>query len=247
MIKLILIVSLWAIASGNPAGKVIPSSNYSKLHLPLVNRSDVLNITVGLVITQILDIDFTDSSLDFNIEFISTWKDELIDIQEGLDGKVQLENPSEIWTPDLYIYNSKKFKMMNMGNSMSILTLQKNGSVVDVCYTFEAEVVITCDAKFSDFPFHKHQCLLELGSFSKNSKQLQFLPNTLYDSETLSKLKSFDYEIMKNLKDKRSTNKKDKLSNCSITHINIPTDQKSPSAWLYSYGAQLFNVKPIPH
>ena len=79
MIKLILIVSLWAIASGNSAGKVIPSSNYSKLHLPLVNRSDVMNVTAGLFITQILDIDFTDSSLNFNIEFFFTWKDELIE------------------------------------------------------------------------------------------------------------------------------------------------------------------------
>ena len=67
-----------------------------------------MNISVGLVITQILDIDFEGSSLDFNVEFIMNWKDELIDIEKGFDDKVKVRDFSQIWTPDLYIYNLKK-------------------------------------------------------------------------------------------------------------------------------------------
>ena len=59
-----------------------------------------MNISVGIVITQIHNIDLKDSAIDFNIEFIVSWVDELIGIEEGTDGKVHLTNASEIWTLD---------------------------------------------------------------------------------------------------------------------------------------------------
>ena len=42
-----------------------------------------MKIKVGLVITQIVDLDFEQKSLNMNIEFIMRWTDELIKINPG--------------------------------------------------------------------------------------------------------------------------------------------------------------------
>ena len=162
---------------GHLDGKVLIPSNYSKCHRPVLDRSSIMNISVGLVITQIVDIDFEESSLDFNVEFIMNWKDELIDIEEGFDDRVEVQDISQIWTPDLYIYKLKKFEIKKTSKSATHLTLKRNGSAIDVLYIFETEVVIICAAQFTDFPFHKHDCFLELSSFTKTNHKINFLPN----------------------------------------------------------------------
>ena len=144
LLKLVIVTSLasQALALGHPDGRVILPANYSKYYCPVINRSSVMNISVGLVITEILDIDFEDSALAFNVEFILNWRDELIDIEEGLDGLVEVKNASEIWTPDLYIYKLKTFDFKKISSSATHLTLKRNASVIDVHYLFEATVVI---------------------------------------------------------------------------------------------------------
>ena len=101
MFKFLVFLLILGSSSATPnAGKILIPESYSKPHRPVHNHSEVMNISVGIVITQVLNIDFKTSALDFNIEFIVSWVDELLDIEEGMDGKVHLENASSIWTPD---------------------------------------------------------------------------------------------------------------------------------------------------
>ena len=103
-----ILAFLLGASSAAPDGKVLIPENYSLFHRPVINQSKAMNISVGMVITQILNIDMKDSALDFNIEFIVSWVDELIVIEEGKNGKVHLQNASNIWSPDLYIYKFEK-------------------------------------------------------------------------------------------------------------------------------------------
>ena len=63
---------------------------------------------------------------------------------------------SGLWTPDLYIYDLIKFDIRNIANAVSHIVVTKNGSNVKLSHSFEAEVVISCDAQFGQFPFHRH-------------------------------------------------------------------------------------------
>ena len=195
MIIFLFLTSFVTTTLGSPDGKVIIPSNYSKYYRPVRDRSEIMNISVGLVITRIVDIDFDKSSLDFNVEFIMSWKDELIDIEEGFDDKVELPDISQIWTPDLYIYKMKNFKIKKISQPATWLYLKRNGTVIDVRYIFESAVVIICDAQFSDFPFHKHDCFLKVTSFTKTNSEVHFFPDHDYDSATLVHLTSSDYLI----------------------------------------------------
>ena len=42
-----------------------------------------------MVITQIVDIDFEEKSLNLNVEFIMTWTDQFIKLNAGYDNKVR--------------------------------------------------------------------------------------------------------------------------------------------------------------
>ena len=48
-----------------------------------------MEINIGMVITQIVDIDFEEKSLNLNVEFIMQWTDELITLNTGYDNKVK--------------------------------------------------------------------------------------------------------------------------------------------------------------
>ena len=160
----VIFVFLLGSSSAAPDGKVLFPEKYSLFHRPVIIQTEVMNISVGIVITQIHNIDLKDSAIDFNIEFIVSWVDELIGIEEGRDGKVRLHNTSDIWTPDLYIYDLIKFNIRNIANYVSHIVLIKNGSEVRVSHAFEAEVMISCDGQSANFPFQRHDCFLAIGS-----------------------------------------------------------------------------------
>ena len=197
MLKLTLFLGLLisAIALDELDGSVRIPSNYSKFHVPVVDRSKPLKVTVAIIIIQILHIDFEKSALAFDVEFILTWQDELISITEGLDEEVIVGDSSILWLPDLYVFRLKHFSVKKTNRLSSSLTLRNNGSVVDVEYLLEAKVETMCDAQFADFPFNKHECFLQIGSFSKNASKIIFTPDYQYDLSTLVELKSFDYDI----------------------------------------------------
>ena len=72
---------------------------------------------------------------------------------------------SKIWSPDLYVYNMKKFEMKNTSTFKAtelVLTESKEGEEgVEVRYVFEASIIIICDPDFKHFPFHKQDCQLK--------------------------------------------------------------------------------------
>ena len=48
-----------------------------------------MQISTGLVITQIVDIDFEEKSLNIDVEFILKWTDQHIQLSPGYGGKVR--------------------------------------------------------------------------------------------------------------------------------------------------------------
>ena len=54
------------------------------------DQSQQMKINVGLVITQVVDLDFETKSLSMNIEFMMDWVDELITIKNGYGDKVSV-------------------------------------------------------------------------------------------------------------------------------------------------------------
>ena len=75
--------------------------------------------------------------------------------------KVVLKDLSKIWSPDLYVYNMKKFEMKTTSGKANSVELRKKPEGVEVSYVFEASIIIICDPDFKHFPFHKQACMLK--------------------------------------------------------------------------------------
>ena len=121
----IRLVLLLGTCSAITRGNVTFPDQYRKFKRPLLNQSETMEVSVGLIIAQIFDIDFRNSDLYFNLAFYMRWKDELIDISDSKDGKTEVDNYSGIWCPDLYIYNLIKFRMYTSDFPFPHLVLSK--------------------------------------------------------------------------------------------------------------------------
>ena len=107
---------------------------------------NISQVVMGLVVTDVVEINFDNEYITLNVEFVLKWKvinfsqyflslfnicityfififhiwyssnilqiqDEFLKIKPGLGNVASLGNISGIWTPDLYIYRLKSFKM----------------------------------------------------------------------------------------------------------------------------------------
>ena len=101
--------------------RICVPADYIKFELPEDERPTY--VKVGVDIKDIPKVNDKDFSITMNAYFIVKWQDELIDIEEGIGGLVEVRNISEIWTPDFYIYRLKKFELQKISQSSTHLTL----------------------------------------------------------------------------------------------------------------------------
>jgi len=123
-------------------GKVVVPTNYSLYHAPVKDTNAKMEVLLDLVITEIIDLDFAKSRITLNIEFILSWKDDLIGIEPDHGGAVHLDDTSKIWMPDLYIYALKRIRPGKVLQKTESLTLRPDGpknETTKVMYFFEAE------------------------------------------------------------------------------------------------------------
>lgn len=107
---------------------------------PIEDQSKQMKVNTGLVIIQMVDIDFEEKSINMNVEFIMDWQDQFIKIDNnGFSKNVRLLDINEIWSPDLYIYGLKTFTRRE---SSSIVLKKDDDGFVRVSYTFEVSFPI---------------------------------------------------------------------------------------------------------
>ena len=114
------------------------------------------------------------------------------------DEKVILVNSSTIWEPDLYFQQLIRYSQQNMEKKPTVFSLTKKSpdAFVTVSYSFEANIKSSCRADFTRFPFHRHDCFLALGSWSKPNDSLRFSPDWNYDQKKLvNNFKTTNYLI----------------------------------------------------
>jgi len=204
--------------ASSPDGNVTFPESYSKYYRPVQKKEDPMKIKVGLVITQIVDLDFEQKSLNMNIEFIMRWTDELIKINPGYRDMVRLDNIEEIWSPDLHIYHQKQFVKRD---STSIALRNNKNGYVDVSYVFEANVVVKCDPDFKDYPFHRQNCPFKLGSWSKVEEEIKFVALKEHKIDVLVEKRGFGYFWNFEYLQASEQGIKDPTEKFSIVGINI--------------------------
>ncbi|CAF2389439.1 unnamed protein product [Rotaria sp. Silwood2] len=137
---------------------------------PVINTTTVTIVDVGLTIIQVMSLDEQNQVMTTNVQVTLKWQDEHLHWlpSEYKDQNRTVFSASEIWTPDIVLFNSAEVAYSQQREHY-LLTVHWNGTVE---WVFPDVFRSYCDVVITYFPFDKQNCTLEIQSWSRPSNEL---------------------------------------------------------------------------
>ncbi|CAH1802540.1 unnamed protein product [Owenia fusiformis] len=156
---------------------------YDKYARPVLKTKDTVNMTLGMNLVQIVDLDEKSQILTLSLYITKSWTD--IQLQwhpEDFGGVSHIRVPiSKLWKPDIVLYNSaaEEYKMTFEANAV----VYSSGMVLWVPH---AMVKVYCQLDMSRFPFDEQKCELKFGSWTYDGFMLNMEPSSYNSAEVSS-------------------------------------------------------------
>ncbi|XP_071440786.1 neuronal acetylcholine receptor subunit alpha-7-like [Hetaerina americana] len=143
--------------------------HYNVLERPVANESDPLQLSFGLTLMQIIDVDEKNQLLITNIWLKLEWNDVNLRWNSSEFGGVKDLRipPHRIWKPDVLMYNSADEGFD--GTYPTNVVVRNNGSCL---YVPPGIFKSTCKIDITWFPFDDQRCEMKFGSWTYDGFQL---------------------------------------------------------------------------
>ncbi|XP_065211818.1 neuronal acetylcholine receptor subunit alpha-7-like isoform X2 [Planococcus citri] len=143
--------------------------SYNVLERPVANESDPLQLSFGLTLMQIIDVDEKNQLLITNIWLKLEWNDVNLRWNASEYGNVKDLRipPHRIWKPDVLMYNSADEGFD--GTYPTNVVVRNNGSCL---YVPPGIFKSTCKIDITWFPFDDQHCEMKFGSWTYDGFQL---------------------------------------------------------------------------
>lgn len=154
-------------------------ASYKKSLRPLRKGSDMLTVYFSLIIKDIIDVDERNQLLKLNVQLNETWVDHILHWNpEEFGGITELRIPaSEMWIPDITLYNTGDSAVLAQGNvTSSNVILRYDGHVSLISKPFVQHS--TCLLNIRYFPFDVQKCSLKFGSWTFDQRLVDLLNGT---------------------------------------------------------------------
>lgn len=188
---------------------------YSKFDLPI--ETGVVDIGVAIDIDEVLRINDKDYSITFSTYFNVKWADKRIWLdpefgreQAGPGVNVtgnpnimvptNLEFVKDLWLPNIFIYNLKTYKVIDVLNKLAGLWITADKTVL---YSQATHITFICPMRFDKFPLDTQTCKFQVGSYSYDDTKMVFITeNAGYLAPKTENSIALDYKIVvKRLRD----------------------------------------------
>jgi len=148
---------------------------YNSLERPVYNDTDAINLTFGLTLQQIIDVDEKNQILTTNIWLNLEWTDiNLAWNKSEYNDIVDIRIPPKyIWKPDLLMYNSADEKFD--GTFPTNVVVTDTGSCT---YIPPGIFKSTCQIDITWFPFDDQNCDMKFGSWTYDGFKLDLRLNS---------------------------------------------------------------------
>ncbi|XP_067842903.1 acetylcholine receptor subunit alpha [Heptranchias perlo] len=137
--------------------------NYNKVIRPVENHNDLVNITVGLQLIQLINVDEVNQIVETNVRLKQQWVDVKLRWKPADYGGVKkIRVPSsDIWLPDIVLYNNADgdFAIVHMTKVL----LEYTGKII---WTPPAIYKSYCEIIVTHFPFDEQNCSMKLGTWT---------------------------------------------------------------------------------
>ena len=192
---------------------------YSKFELPIKQAEGNNQIDITIDIDEVLRINDKDYSITFSCYFNVQWKERRIHLgpefgkeqclAEAAEGggaecynttgnanimvPMNLEFVKDLWLPNIFIYNLKTYKVIDVLNKLAGLWI---GADKTVLYSQATHITFICPMRFDKFPLDTQMCKFQVGSYSYNDKIMRFLTEQAgYSGGKLGNSIALDYAI----------------------------------------------------
>ena len=180
---------------------------YSKFDLP---TTGVVVIYVTIDIDEVLRINDKDYSITFSCYFNVKWTDPRIHINEefgreqagpgvnvtgnpDIQVPMNLEFVKDLWLPNIFIYNLKTYKVIDVLNKLAGLWI---GADKTVLYSQATHITFICPMRFDKFPLDTQRCQFQVGSYSYDDTKMIFITEHAgYQAPKVANKIALDYAI----------------------------------------------------
>eukprot|EP00795_Rhopilema_esculentum_P005971 gene5971-11332_t len=149
-------------------------NGYNSDARPVLKDSDAVNVTLGITISQIVDVDEKNQIFTVSVWMRQKWKNPLLAWDPSRFNNISSINvrPKKLWLPDIVLYNNADSDITFGGNFDRLNTrviLSHNGNSV-----WLAPVIIKskCQIDVKYFPFDEQSCSLKFGSWTYDGFRL---------------------------------------------------------------------------
>uniref|UniRef100_H3DFQ4 Cholinergic receptor, nicotinic, alpha 10a n=1 Tax=Tetraodon nigroviridis TaxID=99883 RepID=H3DFQ4_TETNG len=181
-------------AHGKYAQKLLTDlfSNYTSALRPVEDTHNILNVTLQVTLSQIIDMDERNQILTAYLWIRRVWVDAHLkwnkDEYDGLD---TIRIPSSyVWRPDIVLYNNADDHFT--GPMDTNVVIRHDGQI-----TWDSPAITksSCRVDVSFFPFDAQQCRFTYGSWTYNGNQLDIL-NALDSADLADLVENVEWEIL---------------------------------------------------
>ncbi|XP_076836585.1 neuronal acetylcholine receptor subunit alpha-10 [Brachyhypopomus gauderio] len=181
-------------AQGKYAHKLLKDlfANYTSALRPVDNTDDVINVTLQITLSQIIDMDERNQILTTYLWIRQVWFDAyLIWNKADYDGLDTIRIPSSyVWRPDIVLYNNADDQF---SSSMETnVVIHYDGQIT---WDQPAITKSSCKVDVSFFPFDSQQCRLTFGSWTHNGNQMDLL-NALDSADLADVVENVEWEVL---------------------------------------------------
>lgn len=239
-------VGRFACGTGETESQACLPEKYSKYDLP--NKSGVNEIGVTIDIDEVLRINDKDYSITFACYFNVQWKDKRIHLgrdfgrEQAGPGEnitnnpniyvpVSLEYVKDLWLPNIFIYNLKTYKVIDVLTKLAGMWIATDWTVL---YSMASHITFICPMRFDKFPLDTQVCKFQVGSYSYNDDKMVF--NTISAGyQKGSNTIALDYAItIKPLKEEDAVFLGGGLGNFSLAGFEMKL-QRHVSTYIITY------------
>jgi len=193
--------SLECTPEGRPKA-ICLATDYSTFDLPI--RTECNEIKIGFEISDVLKIDDKDYSITFGLYFSVEWIEPRLNLSQDLWGPsnvesdedlvpVNLELINSLWVPNIFIYNLKTFRVIDVLSKLAGLWIDRRKRIY---YSQATHITFICPMLFDSFPLDTQICKFQVGSYSYEMSRMKFGVSTLgYIQSSGSQSIILDYKI----------------------------------------------------
>ncbi|XP_041056184.1 acetylcholine receptor subunit alpha [Carcharodon carcharias] len=149
--------------------------NYNKVIRPVESHHQSVNITVGLQLIQLINVDEVNQIVETNVRLKQQWVDVKLRWKPADYGGVKkIRVPSsDVWLPDIVLYNNADgdFAIVHMTKVL----LDYTGKIV---WTPPAIFKSYCEIIVTHFPFDQQNCSIKLGIWTYDGTRVAIFPES---------------------------------------------------------------------